>query len=108
MARTAVRVSGNLKFVTSEKTTLTLGGRYNMNQGRNGSRFNELMNYGNNSESFSQDWSTYVRFQQRFGNPSDTSNSLIRNAFYTIQMDFTRNERLSQDARHKDLSLIHI
>ena len=23
-----------------------------MNQGRNGSRFNELMNYGNNSESF--------------------------------------------------------
>ena len=73
-----------------------------MNQGRNGSRFNELMNYGNNSESFSQDWSTYVRFQQRFGNPSDTSNSLIRNAFYTIQMDFTRNERLSQDARHKD------
>ena len=102
VARTAVRISGNLKFVTSEKTTLTVGGRYNMNQGRNGSRFNELMNYGNNAESFAQDWSTYVRFQQRFGNPSDTSNSLIRNAFYTIQMDFTRNERLTQDARHKD------
>jgi outer membrane receptor protein involved in Fe transport len=102
VARTAVRVSGNLKFVTSEKTTLTLGGRYNMNQGRNGSRFNELMNYANNSESFAQDWSTYLRFQQRFGNPSDSSNSLIRNAFYTIQMDFTRNERLTQDARHKD------
>ena len=102
VARTAVRVSGNLKFVTSEKTTLTVGGRYNMNQGRNGSRFNELMNYGNNGESFAEDWSTYVRFQQRFGNPSDTSNSLIRNAFYTIQMDFTRNRRLTQDARHKD------
>ena len=102
VARTAVRVSGNLKFVTSEKTTLTIGGRYNMNQGRNPSRFNELMNYANNSESFAQDWSTYVRFQQRFGNPSDSSNSLIRNAFYTIQMDFTRNERLTQDARHKD------
>ena len=59
------------------------------------------MNYGNNSESFLKT-GHYVRFQQRFGNPSDTSNSLIRNAFYTIQMDFTRNERLSQDARHKD------
>ena len=102
VARTAVRVSGNLKFVTSEKTTLTVGGRYNMNQGRNGSRFNELMNYANNSESFAQDWSTYVRFQQRFGNASDSSTSLIRNAFYTIQMDFTRNQRLTQDARHKD------
>jgi outer membrane receptor protein involved in Fe transport len=102
VARTSVRFAGNLKFVTSEKTTLTVGGRYNMNQGRNGSRFNELMNYGNNSESFAQDWSTYVRFQQRFGNPSDSSNSLIRNAFYSIQVDFTRNERLTQDARHKD------
>jgi len=102
VARTSVRIAGNLKFVTSEKTTLTVGGRYNMNQGRNGSRFNELMNYGNNSVSFAQDWSTYVRFQQRFGNPSDSSNSLIRNAFYSIQVDFTRNERLTQDARHKD------
>ena len=102
VARTSVRFAGNLKFVTSEKTTLTVGGRYNMNQGRNGSRFNELMNYANNSESFAQDWSTYVRFQQRFGNPSDSSNSLIRNAFYSIQVDFTRNERLTQDARHKD------
>jgi len=102
VARRAVRVSGNLKFVTSEKTTLTIGGRYNMNTGRNGSRFNELMNYANNSESFAEDWSTYVRFQQRFGNPSDTANSLIRNAFYTIQMDFTRNRRLTQDARHRD------
>ena len=102
VARTSVRVSGNLKFVTSEKTTLTVGGRYNMNQGRVGSRFNELMNYGNNTESFSEDWSTYVRFQQRFGNSSDTSNALIRNAFYSIQMDFTRNRRLTQDARHRD------
>ena len=102
VARRAVRVSGNLKFVTSEKTTLTIGGRYNMNTGRNGSRFNELMNYANNSESFAEDWSTYVRFQQRFGNPSDTANSLIRNAFYTIQMDFTRNRRLTQDSRHRD------
>ena len=73
-----------------------------MNTGRNGSRFNELMNYANNSESFAEDWSTYVRFQQRFGNPSDTANSLIRNAFYTIQMDFTRNRRLTQDSRHRD------
>ena len=102
VARRAVRVSGNLKFVTSEKTTLTIGGRYNMNTGRNGSRFNELMNYANNSESFAEDLSTYVRFQQRFGNSSDTANSLIRNAFYTIQMDFTRNRRLTQDAKHRD------
>lgn len=100
VARTAFRFSGNLKFVTSEKTTLTIGGRYNMNQGMNGSRFNELMNYSNNAQSFSEDWSTYVRFQQRFGNPSDSSASLIRNAFYTLQMDFTRNRRITRDARH--------
>ena len=102
VARTQVRLSGNLRFITSEKTTLTIGGRYNMSQGRNGSRFHELMNYANNSESFSEDWSTYVRFQQRFGNSSDTASSLIRNAFYSIQLDFTRNRGISRDAVHKD------
>ena len=95
-------MSGNLKFVTSEKTTLTIGGRFNLRRGRSGSRFNELMNYDNNAEYFRQDWSTYVRFQQRFGNASDSSNSLIRNAFYTIQMDFTRNTGFNRDARHKE------
>ena len=74
VASTAVRMSGNLKFVTSEKTTLTIGGRFNLRRGRSGSRFNELMNYDNNAEYFRQDWSTYVRFQQRFGNATDSSN----------------------------------
>lgn len=102
VASTAVRTSGNLKIVTSEKTTLTIGGRYNLRRGRSGSRFNELMNYDNNAEYLREDWSTYVRFQQRFGNPSDTSNGLIRNAFYTIQLDFTRNRGWNRDARHKE------
>jgi hypothetical protein len=102
VAGRAVRMSGNLKLVTSKTTTLTLGGRYNMSQGTSGSRFNELMNYDNNGEYFRQDVSGYLRFQQRFGSPSDTSNSLIRNAFYTIQVDFTRNNGYNRDARHKD------
>ena len=45
-----MRMSGNLKLVTSKTTTLTLGGRFNMRQGRSASRFNELMNYDNNGE----------------------------------------------------------
>ncbi|MEY2963812.1 MAG: hypothetical protein RL754_1073 [Bacteroidota bacterium] len=102
VANTAIRASGNLKFVTSEKTTLTLGGRYNLSRGRSGSRFAELMNYDNNAEYLREDWSTYLRFQQRFGNASDTSSSLIRNAFYTIQVDFTRNRGWNRDARHQE------
>ncbi|MEY2970091.1 MAG: hypothetical protein RLZZ599_464 [Bacteroidota bacterium] len=44
VASRSVRMSGNVKLVTSEKTTLTLGGRFNLSQGNSGSRFNELMN----------------------------------------------------------------
>lgn len=102
VANTSVRTTGNIKVVTSEKTTLTIGGRYNLSRGRSGSRFNELMNYATNAEYLREDWSTYVRFQQRFGNASDTSNSLIRNAFYTIQLDFTRNRGWNRDARHQE------
>jgi len=102
VAGRSMRMSGNLKLVTSKTTTLTLGGRFNLRQGRSASRFNELMNYDNNGEYFRNDMSGYLRFQQRFGSPSDTSNSLIRNAFYTIQMDFTRNTGYNRDARHQD------
>lgn len=99
VSRNQVRFTGNIKVQTSEMTTLTIGGRFNQTRGNSGNRFQSLMNYDNNREYFSQDWSSYVRFQQRFAS-EDTST--IKNAYYTIQVDFTRNQGYQRDARHKD------
>ena len=101
----AVRLNGNLNFRTSETTNLAIGGRFNRSEGTNVSFFHSLFNYDNYGEFKNQDWTTFVRFQQRFGGNSgeDKENSsLITNAFYSIQLDYTRNNRLNQDSRFGD------
>ncbi len=105
-----VRLNGNLNFKTSDNTTLALGGRYNMRQGTNVSFFHSLFNYDNYGEFNNSDWTAFARFQQSFANSKnntadsedaqdESASSLISNAFYSIQVDYTRNNRLSQDSR---------
>ena len=102
------RLNGNLTFRTGENANLTLGGRFNYRTGTNVSFVNSLFNYENFGEFRNSDWAGFVRYQQSFSNNSksddaaDVKKSLIQNAFYTIQMDYTRNNRLSWDPRFKD------
>lgn len=101
----AVRLNGNLNFKTSETTNLAVGGRFNRSEGTNVSFFHSLFNYDNYGEFKSQDWTTFVRFQQSFTNnvgEDEENSSLISNAFYSIQLDYTRNNRLNQDSRFGD------
>jgi outer membrane receptor protein involved in Fe transport len=99
--RTQVRINGNLKFQTSKNTTLMVGGRYNRSQGNAFTRFQSLMNFDNNREFVDNDWTILARFTQRFGTGmADTSSSsIISNAFYSIQVDYTRNTRVTWDPR---------
>ena len=100
VARKQIRLNGNLKFKTSDNTTLMVGGRYNFTSGNNYSRGSSLMNYNNNSENIRNDWTVLARFTQRFGGGNDSA--LIKNAFYSIQMDYTRNTRKTWDPRFED------
>lgn len=102
VATNSVRATGNINIKTSDRTNLVIGGRFNQGYGRNGSRSNALMNYQNNSVFNSRDFSTYVRFTQQFGGVGEDSESLIKNAFYTIQADYTRNLDRTWDDRHRD------
>ena len=102
VARNSVRATGNINIKTSDRTNLVIGGRFNQGYGRNGSRSNALMNYQNNSVFNSRDFSTFVRFTQQFGGVGEDSESLIKNAFYTIQADYTRNLDRTWDDRHRD------
>ena len=102
VARNSVRATGNINIKTSDRTNLVIGGRFNQGYGRNGSRSNALMNYQNNSVYNSRDFSTYARFTQQFGGVGEDSESLIKNAFYTIQADYTRNLDRTWDDRHRD------
>lgn len=102
VARNNIRATGNINIKTSDRTNLVIGGRFIQGYGRNGSRSNALMNYQNNSVFNSRDFSTYVRFTQQFGGVGEDSESLIKNAYYTIQADYTRNLDRTWDDRHRD------
>jgi len=99
VASTVFRATGNINIKTGKKTNLVLGGRAFYTNGRNGSFFHSLMNYANNGASEQRDLSGYVRFTQQFGS---SENSLIQNAFYTIQADYTLNNFKNYDPNHGD------
>ncbi len=98
-ARNQVRTSGNIKIVTGPRSTFSLGGRYNYRNQRNFSYQSSMMNNDLNREYTQTDWSIFGRFQQSFKN---SDSSLFKNVFYTIQVDYTRNTSVTQDAIYKD------
>ena len=101
-AETNVRVSGNMNFALTERSNLTLGGRFVHIRGTNPLFNHSLFNYDNFTESVDTDWAAFARFTQRFNTDGESKSSLIQNAFLSLQIDYTRNTRVRQDPRHQD------
>jgi hypothetical protein len=113
-----------LDFNTSANTSLTIGGNIDINRdrgdrwfagssgpnagaGRNNDNIvynNMLFNSGNNPLFDERTWRVYGNFTHRFtGDGSrEESASVIKNAFYTIQADFSKNDRKIQDPNHRN------
>ncbi len=90
---------------TSENVTLTFGGTGAFAKGRGFSYANSLMNWDNNQLSTSLDWRAYAKFSQRFKNASgedEASASKLKNVFYSVMVDYSRNYGKSQDDTHGD------
>ena len=93
--RMDVRLNGSLSIKTSRNTNVTVGGLLDYTNNKRASYSNHLFNYQSNLDQISSDWNAYVRFQQIFPNSDD--NSLIKNAFYTIQADYAQNNNKIYD-----------
>ncbi len=94
------RATYNINIKPSKTTGVVLGGRFIWNDRMNGGFSNALTNWDNNSNSMNRDVSAYARFTQNFG--SGEEGDLIRNAYYTVQVDFTRNFGRTWDPRLRD------
>lgn len=93
------RITGNVQVKTSKSTNLTLGGRFVYSDDKAASYANHVFNYNTNLNTLSSDWSAYARFQQQFTANNDSKN-LIKNAYYSIQVDYSRNFRETTDGRY--------
>ncbi|MFM7726937.1 MAG: hypothetical protein ACKO7B_09550, partial [Flavobacteriales bacterium] len=89
---------------TSENVTLTFGGTAALSRGRDATRSNQLMNWDNNQLNTAFDWRAYAKFSQRFKNAEgdEASASNLKNIFYSVMVDYSRNFFNSQDETHGD------
>jgi hypothetical protein len=96
------RVSFNttLDFQPFDNMMLSLGGSYDRYRQDLYSEFGGLLNSQNNGRRFTDNWNVFARFTQNF--PSDGSSSLIKNAYYQVQADFSRFDRTVQSEQYKN------
>lgn len=110
----AVNLSGKIDVNVGRNANLTFGGQFNYNNrslinNAGGSALNSmysysLMNYDNHPQQIASTWRAFVRFTQRFGNAQsgDESASLIKNAYYSIQAEYTEDRNTTWDRNHQD------
>ena len=103
VARNSVQLNGTLEYYPNDKTTVSFGGSLDYRKYHRYIAGYSLMNYNNNPLRNDVDYNMWGRFRQSFGNSSadDSTNSLIKNAYYQVQFDYTVNKFREEDDTHK-------
>jgi len=101
---TNASLSGKIDVTTTPTINLTFGGSMNYFKGHDWSYANSLYNSDNNELRTSFDWRAYGRFTQRFTDPNneDESASVVKNAFYSVMVDYTKAFQQREDDTHGD------
>ena len=103
VANNGLSLAGKIDISPSKNTTITFGGTFDYEDRLAYVRSNELFNSENNPQVIDYTWRTYARFTQRFDNNEDKDNpSLIKNAFISIQADYSNVFNKVQDESHQD------
>lgn len=86
-------------------SSLSVGGTYNTNSNNSDVRTFQLYNYFNNPQVISNDYRGYIRYTQRFANAEQEegdAKSLVTNAFFSVQADFSRRSTVDQNENFED------
>ncbi len=93
--------NGTFDFQPVDNILVSFGGSYDQYRQDQYTANNSLFNSVNNPRRFTTNWNTFARFSQNF--PSKGENDgLIKNAYYQVQGDFTRFDRVIQNEQYKD------
>ncbi|HOY39228.1 MAG TPA: carboxypeptidase-like regulatory domain-containing protein [Bacteroidales bacterium] len=100
-----VNLAGKIDFQPVRNLNLTFGGTMDYRLGRAYSRSNDLFNSSNNGAYAYNNWRVYGRLTQKFDSgksDEEEDNSVIRNAYYTIQVDYSKTYSNYFDRTYRD------
>ena len=102
---TSVRLNGKIDFVPFRNINLTVGGTFDRNDRHDYIYTYQLFNPGNQPQTIDNTWRVFGRFTQKFGSGEGAKEgeaATIKNAYYSIQVDYSKFDRLRQDDSHED------
>ena len=97
-------LSGKLDIKPGKNTFLSLGGSYYARENRDFSSWRSMFSWDNNRQSTQHTYRVFGKLVQKFGSSEDNddeSSATIKNAFFTIQADYTNNKYTYVDADHQ-------
>jgi outer membrane receptor protein involved in Fe transport len=98
-------ISGKLDIKPSKNTFLSLGGSYYARESRDFSSWRSMFSWDNNRQSTQHTYRVFGKLVQKFGSVEDNedeSSATIKNAFFTIQGNYTNNKYTYVDADHQE------
>tara|TARA_B100002052_G_scaffold296421_1_gene324833 strand:- start:38558 stop:42259 length:3702 start_codon:yes stop_codon:yes gene_type:complete len=104
-----INLSGKLDFKPAQNTFLSLGGSFYARKSNDFSSWRSMFSWEDNRNSSQTTYRLFGKLTQKFGSDesnSDESASTIKNAFFTIQADYTNNRYTYADENHGD-NLFH-
>lgn len=98
------RLTGKLDFRPFKDFTVTLGGNYARNDRHDFIDIYSLMNFDNNPQTIETNWRAFAKITHRLGGEmsKEKASSVIQNAYYTLQADYSNSHSVSQNDVHKD------
>lgn len=98
--------SGKIDIATTPTINLSVGGSMDLSNTQSFNRNNSLLNAENNTEFNNTTWRTFLRFTQRFNSREESMDDHekggIKNAYYSIQLDYSRYNQNSESQDHGD------
>lgn len=98
------QIGGKLDFNLTDNVSVRIGGSYFGNDIPNYDRSQALFSPDNFTRSYGQTGRGYVRFTQKFGNKvnvKEAKDNQISNAYYTVQVDYSKDYNTTQDPNKK-------
>lgn len=104
-ASKSYRISGKIDAQPVNNVTLSIGGSYDHRKRNDYIHTYSLFNSNNNPERINDAWRVFGRLTHKLGSSkgdSEASASVLKNAYYSIQVDYSQTKEVLQDDDHKD------